>query len=410
MTAFFGLGQQAWPGDPTMPSAPPAGYVAPSSPANPGGGIPPMSPEQIAAYRQQFIELIIRTVLQVVQGFIPGLGAGQSALPFLQQFFGNIPVLSMFGGATSPTQANNFISNLLGIIGNPAGITSAPGTFNPAGAQIQDQNLPGVLGILGGLFGGIMGLPGGGASQTQAADAVAAQADVVVGHSAMLAQVLAGQAPAPSDPDDFERVSSTNLGPTLWDQYFSGSGTWATPNGHDASWTGNFTTDFVCRRKTTQSVTDAQISTIVLGTAPHTSIIPLPANGHNDAWVRMSNFSTYATRTGVRVRFSGNGGWRLSAFSNGAEVAVLATGTVTAPAAGATISLEAVTNTRHFIVKLNNTTIPGGDVTEVGTASQLGTAFRYYGHGGRAEYVTFFIPPFFQLSRPGSLRQWTAVG
>jgi hypothetical protein len=249
-----------------------------------------------------------------------------------------------------------------------------------------------------------------GVTQSQGFQAVAAQTDVLVGLTALVTQIQAGQNPAPSVADAFERVSTTNLDPTLWDQYYSGGGTWAIPNGHDASWSGNFSTDFVCRYKPTQATTDAMTSTIVLGASPDSNLLPLPANGHDDVWVRLGAFTTYATRTGVRLRVTGNGTWRLSAFNNGTEVAVLATGSITRPAAGAVLSLEAVGTTRHFIGRLNGTIIPSADVIETGTASQMGSAFRRYGLGGRAEYVTFVLPPFFWLSKPGSMRQWTAVG
>lgn len=372
-------------------------------------------PEDLPGLLIDFIESlpVIGQFVGLLEAILGTYDGDDEVLLTVQEIFA--PIRIIVDALTALAGGTDGIPDLLGLLDDPAalfdmlGLTGLLGGFGSG--SIPDTSVPGIGGILGSLFGGIFGLGGGvsGVTQSQGFEAVAAQTDTLVGLSALVAQIQAGQDPAPSAADDFERVSTTNLGPTLWDQYASGSGTWATPNGHDASWSGNFSTDFVCRYKLTQATTDAMTSTIVLGSTPDSNLVPLPANGHDDVWVRLGAFTSFATRTGVRLRVSGNGTWRLSAFVNGAEVVLLASGSLTRPAAGAILSLT-VGTARNFVARLNGTVIPGSNVTEIGTASQLGAAFRSYGLGGRAEYVVFFIPPFFWLSKPGSMRQWTAVG
>src|SRR5262245_45165576 len=70
---FPGFASRSWPSDPTMPSAPPDGYVAPVIPPNPSTSEPPMTAAQVASRRSQFYELILRQVLLALANlFVPG--------------------------------------------------------------------------------------------------------------------------------------------------------------------------------------------------------------------------------------------------------------------------------------------------------------------------------------------------
>lgn len=238
-------------------------------------------------------------------------------------------------------------------------------------------------------------------SLSSALDAVSGQTDIVVGNSATLSQVLAALSSGNPDADDFERTSSTNLGAN-WDQYQTGSGAKiSTSNGHDAVFAINLLTagEWVARKNNKQAAGDNQVSEVVFATVPAT----FGANGHNDVWLRMTTFSSYATRTGIRFRYSGNGAWSLDWMSSGTATNI-GSGTASLKAtAGATLRFEAGVGVtpRRFKAYMNGTPIM--DVTEVGTTSQYGASYLYRGFGGKSESVLAnFLP--------GSLRQWTAAG
>jgi hypothetical protein len=68
------LESRTWPSDPTGPNQAPAGYHTPATLANPNQD-PPKSSNEIEAYRGNFIEMILRKVVEALTGsFIPGLG------------------------------------------------------------------------------------------------------------------------------------------------------------------------------------------------------------------------------------------------------------------------------------------------------------------------------------------------
>ena len=223
-----------------------------------------------------------------------------------------------------------------------------------------------------------------------------------------------------NDTDDFERTSSSGLG-ALWStSYSGGAGTWATPNGHDASFinSGVADRDFLSIRNNSaipRSATDYQRVTMVvsakatryydllLGTFNYT--------GHNDVWLRVSDSSTSLSNvTGTRIRFGGDGGMSIVRFLSGSPttLASLAPGSITAPGPGAQIIGEAGSLEngvlRYFRGIIGVSTRI--QITEVGTASGAGAAHRRWGHGGRAEGHLLPLPG---QQKPGSLHYWNGT-
>jgi hypothetical protein len=120
------------------------------------GAIPPsMQPtkitsQQVNAWRIQFIETILQTVVQAITGtFLPG---GGSAFTQLISVFGSL--FGAAGGATGLGQFTNFFTNLLSIFGvSGTALTGAPGAFNPTSVLGSLGSIP-ILGPIFSLFGG----------------------------------------------------------------------------------------------------------------------------------------------------------------------------------------------------------------------------------------------------------------
>lgn len=332
-------------------------------------------------------------------------------------------IFGSFGGSGILSEFQNAGTNILALLGGPS-LTGSPGALdvgdiwttiindvlNPlellfgVGSSIPDGNVPGVGNILDNIWSGITGLLNSGRSQTDMQTAVASQTDAITNHAAVLSQVVAALSTGTPDSDDFERTSSTDLGSTLWDQYQTGSGAkLCTSDGHNAIFSINLLTagEWVARRKTTFAATDNQVVEIVLNTIPAT----FAANGYNDLWLRMTTFSTFATRTGIRFRYTGDGSISLDWVGSG-TVSNLFSGSASIKAtAGATLRFEAGNGLtpRRFRALINGT--PVMDFTESGTTSQYGVSsgYKYRGFGAKSESVLVnFLP--------GNLRQWTASG
>lgn len=187
---------------------------------------------------------------------------------------------------------------------------------------------------------------------------------------------------------------------TLWDTYSTGTGT-ITCDGHNAAIAGNVlsTYEVVARRNFKQAAGDFQHCEVVFQTTPGGLFI---ANGHNDLWLRMTNFTTWATRTGMRMRLSGNGFWTLDWLLNGAATNLAVASVPVSPAAvvGSTFGFDAgfAGVARRFRATLNGN--PFVDTIEAGTTSQYGVNNLWRGLGGKAETGV----------NPGLMRQWTATG
>lgn len=239
------------------------------------------------------------------------------------------------------------------------------------------------------------------------ADGMTAQTETVIGTAATTSQILAALGSGVPDADDFERSS---LG-SNWRVITSNGGS-ATCDGHDLVMAHSDTTDFILLKTNKLAGSDFQTSEIVLGSAPGFDTILLDsARGHNDIWLRCTDFTTWSTRTGVRCRWSAsNKNIRLSAWVNGSEVVTLYNAAASSASAGSRLSLEAGVNgtQRRFVIRINGSVIPNGDIVESGTASQYGASYRTRGLGGRTEKLG--IDPLSVSPDPGRLKQWTATG
>ena len=316
-----------------------------------------------------------------------------------------------------------------------------------AGA-IADQFVPGIHSVIDTSVSNILNIPaGGGFDYPDLGDAFSAQASALTDAGAQVTNLMSkflhlesrvNSLPTPTGPttpgtgtayggvnplndtDDFERTSSSSIGSQWITSYSGGSGTWATPNGHDASFavSGIANRDFLCIRNNSaipRSATDYQRVTkvlsskatryydLILGTFNYT--------GHNDIWLRISDSSTtLANVTGIRIRFGGDGSVSVVRFLNGSPTTLLSygPGTISPPGPGGQIVGEAGSlgngTLRYFRGLVGASTRI--ELTEVGVASGAGAAYRRWGHGGRAEGHTLPLPG---QQKPGSLHYWNGT-
>lgn len=237
-------------------------------------------------------------------------------------------------------------------------------------------------------------------------EGMAAQTDTVIGTAATTSQILAALGTGNPAADDFERTDLT----ARWRVIKSNGGS-VSVNGHDLVMSHDDQTDFILLDTEELAGSDYQTVEITLGSAPGFDTVLLDsAYGGNDAIVRASNFTTWATRTMVRCRWLSNRNIRLSAWVNGSEVVTLYNATVSSASAGSRLSVQAGVdgNPRRFVIRVNGSVIPNGDIVESGTASQYGASYRYRGLGGRTDILG--IPPLAATPDPGKLKQWTATG
>jgi hypothetical protein len=343
--------------------------------------------------------------------------AGNGPFDGILQLFG----LSALSDLSSGLNVNAIWSAIISAILNPLGLLQDAGTRNAlfGGIPVLGQILPDVVGgvspgtnllddvgdFLTNMFNGITKAGAAAASQADTATAVSGQTDTVVGTAATMEQILAALGSGTPDADDFERTSSTNLGAN-WNVQYSGTGVLATPNGHDANYTGTGAVEFTARKTDKVASTDHQVSTIVLATAipSYPFFTPLPYGGNVDLWVRMSAFTTFATRTGLRFRINSAAPyaatWFIHWVNSGTETQ-LATGSLSIPAAGASISWEVGVggNTLAYQARVNGS--PVANFTDT-TNKGLGNTGRGFGGKGTAGFGTPQGVP--------NIKQWTAQG
>jgi hypothetical protein len=239
-------------------------------------------------------------------------------------------------------------------------------------------------------------------SLTNFADGMQAQTETVIGTASSLSQLAAAMGDGEPDADDFER---TTLGAN-WRTIFSDGGA-VSLDGHDLAMTHNDDTDFILLKTDKQAKGNFQTGEIVLGSAPgYNTLVLDSARGHNDVWLRCSNFTDWATRTGIRCRWSAqNKNVKISAFVSGTEVTTIFNGALQSASAGSSLKLEAgvLGVARQYIVRINGAIVK--DVVESGTASALGPAYLYRGLGGATENLIGVATP-----DPGKVKVWTVTG
>lgn len=307
------------------------------------------------------------------------------------------------GSGDGPSDVLGWIGDLLGILGGPTSMGSGTPVVNTTGRP------PILKGLLDALFGGFTQNFSAPADQPAVADAASGVAQSITGAQAGLAQLQAALSPGTPDSDDFERSASGNWTTTQWMVMEDGNGGDASLDGHNAIWAADYTKDseMVARRLVKAASTDNQTVAVVLNSGIG---YVTDGNAALDLWLRMSAFTTYATRTGVRFRFWGNKDWELASFNAGTK-SVITSGTHSKSVGSGTFSFEAGQSlaARRFVAKINAEPIM--DFTEAGTTSLIGAAYRNRGAGLRGEYsVLGYIALPLQEIQPCSLKQWTATG
>jgi hypothetical protein len=314
--------------------------------------------------------LAIQTIFAPIRAIVAAITAAAGGLPLVGAFF-DIPaslIHALFGGSSILPQVQ------------PAAV----GGVSPGASLLDDLGS-----FLTNVFNGITGNGAASATQDETATAIVSQTDTVSGTASTLAQFLAAFGPGNPDSDDFERTSSVDRGPNWRTMFSSGTGPLATPNGHDSHYGGGTNTEFVSLKTDIQAASDHQtVAIIFAGAIPASPFFtPVPFGGSNDVWLRCTNFTTYATREGLRFRVNSvayTANWTLSWFSAGAET-VLASGSMSVPTTGSNIALEAGVggNSRRFVATLNGTPISGADFTDSGLVTSLGPSNLYRGDGGQ---------------------------
>lgn len=321
-----------------------------------------------------------------------GFATGES---ILDQIIGAIPGAG--GGATGLTGLASIFTDLFGLLGDPEDV----GTGSPSVSPLA--RLPIIGGLLDGLFGGFTGILDQPADQALVADAASGVSASLTGQAAALAQLEAALSPGNPDADDFERSNSGNWGPD-WLVMEDGGGGDASVDGHNAVWSGDYgvDTEMVARRLAKQAAGQNQSVSVVLASS-FTAVTD--GNPAVDLWLRCTAFTTWATRTGLRCRFSGNRDIEVAWFNNGTKVWALNGTSPLSFASSTTLVFQAGEGLlpRRFIAKVNGQPIV---FDEVGTASSLTGTWR--GAGGRAEFSLIFFPPL--EMQPGKFKQWTATG
>lgn len=346
--------------------------------------------------------------------------------------------LAAFGGASNPAGVASYFTSLFNVLGGGSGSTltditnrflhlsAGTGSFDAASLS-NIINIPNISGtkvggltdtggtdsnilvtagkILDSLFGGITKIPSLGATNAQMSTAVSSQASTVIGQSSAIEQILAGFGTGNKDSDDFERISATDLGPN-WNITYGGANpnVVATPNGHDANATGNGDIEFTCRKTNIVAAGNHQTSTIVLATGiPAYPGFP-PFGSYVDVWVRMSAFTTFTTRTGLRFRINSAAyaaSYFIHAVTTSAGVVTetqLANGSLpSVPGAGASIAFEAgvAGDMRSYQARVSGTPV----------VSYGDTIDRFFGNTGRG----WGGKGSFALGTP-DIQQWTAQG
>lgn len=319
-------------------------------------------------------------------------------------------LIAGIGGISNITQLVAWFTDLLSILGGPTSM----GTGSPA---VNTTGRPPLLkGLLDGLFGGFTQNFTAPADQAAVADAATGVASSLTGNAAGLAQLQAALSPGTPDSDDFERSSSSDWTSAQWLTMVDGGGGTVSLDGHNALYTVGFGNDseMVGRRilnstagKTAYASTDNQTVSVVLSSAIN---YVTDGNAALDLWLRMSAFTTYATRTGVRMRFWGDKTWQLHWFNSGTGT-LLTNGTHTKSVSSGTFEFDAGQSltTRRFIAKINSEPIM--DFTELTAGSLVGASYRYRGVGLRGEFsaLGYVLLPLQEMQPPG-LKQWTGTG
>jgi hypothetical protein len=340
---------------------------------------------------------------------LTGFSGGSS---ILTQLIGIIPGTA--GGLSGLTGLGSIFTSLLGLLGSPTGLggtTVLPGissipllggllsggnilgsiipgldTSKITTGTFADSILPGLGSLSDALFGGFTGSTVSGTNQSAVNVATATQTTTVGAQGAQIAQIIAGigVSGGTSDSDNFERTGAVTPNWT----FLATTGT-GTLDGHNFHYSGTGSSaEFVMLKNNLICASDRMTSVVVTNMAlpSYPLFTPFPYGTYIDVWVRCTLFTTYATRSGVRLRVYSaapyTASWSLDNIVSGTATN-LQTGSCPQVGSGASISLEAGAGgtTRRYLGLLNGSTI-GCDFTDVSTTT-IGAANRYRGFGGK---------------------------
>jgi hypothetical protein len=274
---------------------------------------------------------------------------------------------------------------------------------------VPDPAVPGIGSILDNAVNGLENLIGEGWGYLDFFNSLFGQNSATVGLNTRVTYLESLQTAGNSAVDLFERTSSSDLGAD-WDVTYTGggAGTWATPNGHDASWadSGSSDREVRCRFIGTDATsnTDTQKVTAVLGSK---AVEEPDADAANSLMGRVSSdLQNY-----VIVYYYASGLVEIRRVLAGVSTLLDSTTLSTSPSSGSTITLLCGTpsGTRFFEAQLNGQTV----LTASDATSAIGAGNRGWGMGAKAvgySYISF-IPPFFfnGQATPGSLNSWAAI-
>lgn len=237
------------------------------------------------------------------------------------------------------------------------------------------------------MFGSLTGQTSVGAAATNVSDQTGEMSATLAAHGAMLDQLISQRTGGGNSglfsSDDFERTAATDLGgTTFWTQTYSGSGTnvLAIPNGHDAAWVQNVTTDRRCiARRTATADQTAQTDYIVVSMVITSPVITPTWWGANDSFNDLYNRMNSAGTHYVRAKITHN---EASLFyaAGGAE-SQLGSTVSTTQAIGVKFDLVCGTagGLRVFQIKKNGAIIFSH--TDSGALTSAGATFRGWGFG-----------------------------
>lgn len=389
------------------------------------------------------------------QRLIAGTNSGENLTNDVEHLFTGI-VTNAVSLLTKASQGD--FSDLLSTIGGPFGDDLAAAeqrledflhSLSPlngsriASGSIADNFIPGIGNLHDNIVTAVGNLTGSGFDLAKMFEVLTGQTHALVDHGAGISDMFArmsnlesqfaalpisaggtgsgnadGGAVGALDTDTFERASSSNLGALWLQSYSGGAGTWATPNGHDASWiaSGSSTREFLCIRNNSavpRSQTDYQRVTMELSskaTRDRDLLGLYDFCGTNDIWLRISDATTsLANVTGYRIRWEGDGALYIHRFTNGTGVQLgpgLGTGGITPPGPGAQLIGEAgvlADGARFFIrAKIGESIRLSFNDTGSGIS---GAANRRWGHGGRAQGASLFVGQ----TKPGGVHFWNGM-
>ncbi len=337
------------------------------------------------------INQVINQIIDILTGLIvtPINAAVQGVKDWVGGLFGDTQT-ALSTASSASTTANTAATNLNGLVDD---LLNIPGDII---GMLPDVNIPGLGDLTTGIWNSITGQTAGASNPVTTAASTAQLAELAATTAANAAAINQLQSDADasnnngmSGGDDFERVSSTDLG-TGWLQTYSAGalGKMATPNGHDASWIDNGNADEWCMAIRTDpadkvTLTDYQAIRMTIGSPTAEAGAGWPYNyghGSNFIYGRANAAGT------VHVRAEITDSTAKLVCANGSTDTALGSSVSTTQAAGVTYILECgTTGTINRYRLLRNGAVIL-NYLDSGGITQIGPNYRGWGFGMGAQY------------------------